>query len=402
MQLTDLTSIEQDVLRAMTAAAKHTTVVGLAADVWKQDDPTYMGDVVGMIQQVIENLAERGLLTYRIIENRGAEVAYYSGLAREMRLTQDGWALMGYPDRHYLAGSYAAQRQHLTHGSDMTNFRRHNDTAEGGEIERLPYWEHVRKYPHHVHTWTTEDQMAEKRNYVKITPELEGTILAVKHNNPTWSYNEIGSFLNLSTRTIQYVITEMPKLKRMAHGDEATQRSLKQRILDLLEEVEMPDVASIRMMLGRADTDHDIVHVLHSLHKEGRVDFDEKGAHKEPVRIHMTKRPAQRKQAEKEQTVAVSNAVEAVIEKYVPPPTQKEWWPELARLMVSEAQRQDSDARAMRYIEAAEILKDQDPEASAILLQKAEELNAAYPSPVEIEYMEYARENPDNKRVVGK
>jgi hypothetical protein len=400
MQLTDLTSIEQDVLRAMTAAAKHTTVVGLAADVWKQDDPTYMGDVVGMIQQVIENLAERGLLTYRIIENRGAEVAYYSGLAREMRLTQDGWALMGYPDRHYLAGSYAAQRQHLTHGSDMTNFRRHNDTAEGGEIERLPYWEHVRKYPHHVHTWTTEDQMAEKRNYVKVTPEMEGTILAVKHNNPLWGYGEIANFLNLGERTVKYVIVDMPRLKRLAATEQKQVTSLKQRILDLLEEVEMPDVASIRMMLGRADTDHDIVHVLHSLHKEGRVDFDEKGAHKEPVRIHTTKRPAQRKQAEKEQTVAVSNAVEAAIDKHgneigisVPAPTGP-LWPELNRLYALEAQRQDSDARAMRYIEAAEILKDQDPEASAILLQKAEELNAAYPSPVEIEYMEYAKSHP--------
>lgn len=398
MQLSDLTSIERDVLRAMTAAARHATVVGLASDVWREDDPAYMGDVVGMVQQVIENLADRGLLTFRIIPARAGqhETAYYGGLARDMRLTQDGWALMGYPDRHYLAGSYAARRQHLTHGSDMTNFRRHNDTAEGGPIERMDFWAHKAKYPDHPHPVDNpEDEMPDKRNYVKITPELEGTILAVKHENPLWTYDEIASFLNLSRRTVQYVMTEMPALKRMQAGDTNTKASLKDRIIDLLDATEMPDVASVRMMLGRADSDHDIVHVLHSLHKEGRIDFDEKGPHKEPIRIHMTKRPAQRKQAEKqEQAVNAMTADHPSRETTAATVQGAPLWPELNRLYALEAKRKDGDARSIRYIEAAELLKDTDPETAALLLDKAQEHDVAYPSPVEIEYMEYAKSHP--------
>jgi len=184
-------------------------------------------------------------------------------------------------------------------------------------------------------------------------------------------------------------------------------------------------------VLGMADTEHDIVHVLHSLHTQGKVDFDERGngmgtATYHNIRLH--KRGSNRKvQAERhtfgtqvkavpdsapveerrtEHTVGdlVNEAnplrldnLDGTTSVTVTDLAVPEGYPLLDDLLERERQRLDADNKGMSYVVAAEAIQLIDPEAAAMLMEKAKALDIPFPSPIEQEYLRYVAANPEAK-----
>lgn len=248
-----------------------------------------------------------------------------------------------------------------------------------------------------------------ERPYVRVTPEMEMTVVAFKALHPLDSYADIGEALGMSPRAVQYILGDLPKLRRN-HNEEKANASLKERIVWVLDAVPRVDnVVELRSILGRADDAHSIVHILHSLHKEGKVDFIEKGAQKEPTRIALTargrglalpkktngiapdapdfvqERIPEQVESESEATADAPNDVNASA-----PGPEAEAYPFLDALLERESERLDRDAKAMAYIAAAEALEKVDPEMAAKMAAKANDFNASYPSPLEEEYLRFA------------
>ena len=410
----DLTSLDLRCMEALTTTRTSASVVTVAATMWEGwADADMHSDPVGLVQMVVEGLAERGLLTYRLHERGsiGLEPRPWAGLAHTIRLSKDGWTLMGYPNVSVQVGTRMSSGQMLEEKGDRTNHRTHRSRAEGGAIETLPWPEHRAKYPTHTHPLMTEENdmtsqpivgsVAPSRGYIKVTPDLEARVIAYRTRFPLVDYAELSNMLDIPTRTIQYILTELPRL-RAANG-EGKEGTLKQRILWTLDALDMDNVAELRRVLGRADTDHDIVHVLHSLHKEGKVDFKEKGASKEPINIHLTARGrgAGLPKAVKDEVDATPNLnahgvdmtqpMKVVARDFPEPEPVTATFPLLDALLDREQKRQAEDNAAFKYLEAAEAIKDVDPEMYSALVSKAD-TSIPFPSPIEAEYLRYVAE----------
>ena len=414
----DLTSLDLRCMEALTTTRTSASVVTVAATMWEGwADADMHSDPVGLVQLVVEGLAERGLVTYRVHE-RGAystEPRPWAGLAHTIRLSKDGWTLMGYPNVSVQVGTRMYSGQMLEEKGDRTNHRTHRSRAEGGDIETLPWPEHRAKYPDHTHPLMTEENdmttpivgsVAPSRGYIKVTPDLEARVIAYRTRFPLVDYKELSDMLDIPVRTIQYVLTELPRL-RAANG-EGKEGTLKQRILWTLDALDMDNVAELRRVLGRADTDHDIVHVLHSLHKEGKVDFKEKGASKEPINIHLTAR-GRGAGLPKVVKAEIGDAPEALLDAPMEVISREEDdrrtnaeakvkaeespFPLLDALLDREQKRQAEDNAAFKYLEAAEAIKDVDPEMYSALVSKAD-TSIPFPSPIEAEYLKYVAACP--------
>jgi hypothetical protein len=68
-------------------------------------------------------------------------------------------------------------------------------------------------------------------------------------------------------------------------------------------------------------------------------------------------------------------------------------YPLLDALIEREGKRLSEDNKAFKYLEAAEAIKDIDPEAYSMLVTKAES-NIPFPSPIEAEYLRFASNTP--------
>jgi hypothetical protein len=400
----DLTSLDMRVLEVLTESIRTTGVVRLAADMWRGDD-TLGADPTGLVQNVVEHLGEYGLVGYRLHpEREGPHPTPYRGMAHDIRLTKAGWDLMGYPHIFPTIGSGLAVHMQLDKHGDRTNYRKHGTEAEGvGPIEVDDFPTHRANYPHHIHMYDDESEdfmSADKRQYIKVTPEIEARVLAARSVlGDTASYAEIGESVGLPERTARYVIIDLPRLRSL--NGEGNVGSLKQRLVWLLAELpQAQDVRELRRVLGRADTEHDIVHVLHSLRKDGKVEFSE-GSHGEPLNIKLTKRgrgegldPRVRERVHESQQEALPEA-EPVPETPEPEvQTLTIAWPHLEELRQHEVNRQTVDEKATAYLTAAEAIEKVDPEAAAMLVEKANTLNVTFPSPVEQEYLRYAEAHP--------
>ena len=120
----------------------------------------------------------------------------------------------------------------------------------------------------------TSETTEKKRAYTRITPEIEGTILAYRERFPTMSYGEIAEETGYAYETVRYVIGKLPKLRRLQAGEEQTATSLRSRILEALAHLgEVNSIPEMRRILGQADDEHNIVHVLNSLNKSNEINF---------------------------------------------------------------------------------------------------------------------------------
>src|SRR4029077_9193594 len=128
--------------------------------------------------------------------------------------------------------------------------------------------------------------------------DIQASILHARETLGPVGYADIAEYTGHSASTVKYVLTELPRLRRAHAGEAKTQRSLKERVLIAVKEIgPIKDVAELRRIVGMADTDHDVMHVLHSLHTQGRVDFTERGngmGTATAVDIHIPKKGSKR------------------------------------------------------------------------------------------------------------
>jgi len=425
LRVDDLSSLDLMVMEALTRSRTTISVVALAATLWNPDGGVTMGaDPVGLVEYIITDLGARGLLTYRLEPRKTGVSNPYAGLPHTIRLTQDGWTLMGYPHAAVQVNTRLSTRQHLDQHGDRTNFRKHSDTAEGvGPIETLPWPEHRAVYPTHHHPMMEDSDMGMKataspklaptdddaatRGYIRITPELEARVIAYRTRFPLVDYAELGRMCDLPQRTIAYILTDLPRLRATNDAD-GRAGTIKQRILWTLDALPMNDVPELRRVLGRADTEHDIVHALHDLHKQGKVDFKEVGAHKQPEDIHLTARGRgeglpkvvkDRIHDDFKDKVVAPDEQDALVSAFADadpdpePVTKASPFPLLDALLAREQERQAQDNAGFKYLEAAEAIKDIDPVMYSQLVEKASS-DIPFPSPIEAEYLRYVAACP--------
>jgi hypothetical protein len=401
----DLDALDLLVMEALTTARRTATTVTLAATVWTGPG-TWSDGPINLVQSIVESLGERGLLTYAVPTRERAHVRPYRGMFKDIRLTPKGWTLMGYPVLHYQVGTHLATSMRLDKHGDRTNFRKHNTYAEGGPIEVDDFPTHRATYPHHIHMYGDSDMTVQAtpptRQYIKVTPEMEAHVIATRAKYPTESYDSIAETCALPKRTIEYILTDLPRLRRMNDGEVKAQGTLKQRILWTLDVLPVEDVRAFRRILGRLDTDHDIVHVLHDLHKQGWVDFDESTAGKSPTNIHMTARGKGQglpKVERETETVVEENPLRldnldgttgvTVTDLGRGATLYEPNYPLLDELLAREGKRIAGDNKSFKYMEAADLIRDEDPETAALLDEKAKANDIPFPSPVEAEYLRY-------------
>jgi len=258
------------------------------------------------------------------------------------------------------------------------------------------------------------------RPYTRVTPDMEAAVLHARDVMGFVSYADIARVTDLPERTIKYVLTDLPRLRRANAGEEKAAASLKQRVFRAVQDLgPIKDVAEIRRIVGMADSDHDVMHVLHSLHTQGRIDFDERGNGMGTATVVNIRLPKKNGRAaafsgdhavfvtgiNPDGTVEVIDPVaigpEAttpdtpVTEPSAPEPDEPEGYPLLDALLERERMRLDADNKGMAFVVAAEAIQDIDPEAAANLMKRAEVYNVPFPSPIEQEYIRYVAEHPN-------
>jgi hypothetical protein len=234
-----------------------------------------------------------------------------------------------------------------------------------------------------------------KRGYVKVTSEMEMQVVAYKTLHPLDSYAAMSEELDLPKRTIEYILIDLPRLRRIYKPDEV-ETTTKQRILAALSAIGVFDnVTELRRVLGRSDDNHNLVHLLHSLHKEGKVEFRESNG-KEPTAIRLTARgkgQGLKKNGEptaQEETTAMTAQPEVQASFDIEPEDATQAYPLLDALLLREKERLEKDGKAMAYVNAAEALASTDDrEMYDMLMAKAAEFDVVYPSPIEAEYLRW-------------
>lgn len=415
--LLDLSQPEVNVLTQLVQARVTATIVTLAADLWRTTPDWEAEDPYPLLGYLLDSLSSRGLVTYKVhdVATEYDTPVYMRNLPFDIRLTHEGWTLMGYPRVHGEAG---APSRHWTPGrpGDLTNYRNHGYHAFGEVIVREDIHTHRLLFPHHIHILDGDDMMDNKRPYNRLTPEIEATVLAARMKlGDTARMSDIAEATGLPERQVRYVLTDLPRLRRIDHGEAKAEGSLKQRILWTLEVLpELRTVDELRKVLGMSDTAHDVVHVLHSLHKEGKVDFREGRNGNQPENIHLTARgkgeglkPEVRERVhesvqDKLPEQAVDDAKLDEVERTEGAHTAKPSavialtipYPFLDALRERETNRKDHDTASTAYLTAAEAIEKVDPEAARMLVEKANALEVTFPSPLEQEYLRYVEEHP--------
>ena len=432
----DLTSLDLRLLETLTESTLKTTTVRLASDMWRGTGDMLGADPVGLVHALVQHLGEYGLVSYKLHPKSPGKANPYSGLAYDVRLTPQGWALMGYPHITYTVGTPYARSIRLDPKGDRTNFRKHGTQAEGvGPIEVDTFSDHKVLFPSHIHMYgdtVTAQETDMSRTYFKATPEVQADVIMAKSANPLANYGEIADKTGVPERTVKYILVDLPRLRRIEAGDLKLEGSLKQRIMTCVETLgRVRDVAELRRLLGMADDEHEVLHVLHSLHTQGRIDFTERGngmGNATVVNIHLPKKgrngkhkvapnapdfvndrvpeallpeePLRLDNLDGTTAVTVTDTgeeaePEATAEEVTQPQSESapepetEGYPLLAQLMERERNRGEQDQKALAYIEAADAIKVVDPDMARDLLAKAEALNVVMPSPIEREYLDY-------------
>jgi hypothetical protein len=358
----------------------------------------------------------------------------------DIRLTPQGWELMGYGHKTVEVGSLQRHEREPLHPGDMTDYLNLHSVALGGPIEVDDFPTHRAHYPTHVHMYgvpltmanTATNREAKRterladprvladpngtgdiRGYIRVTADMEARILAIREQMGTVPYSDIAEAAGLPERTIRYVLTDLPRLRRTAAGEGKAAKSLKERVYAIVEILApIDDVQELRRILGMADTEHDVMHVLHSLHTQGRIDFDERGNKQGSatvINIRLPKKGAKRMDRETYDALPeiVSLRLPEVLvepeattgETPLTPPSapepEAEGYPLLDALLDRERTRQDADNKGMAFVVAAEAIQGIDPDTAASLMEKANAYNVPFPSPMEQEYLRYVAAHPD-------
>jgi hypothetical protein len=154
------------------------------------------------------------------------------------------------------------------------------------------------------------------------------------------------------------------------------------------------------------------MHVLHSLHTQGRIDFTERGSgmgKATVVDIRLHKKGSNRLNGETYEALPeivkdrLPEAVEPEATEQETPQPQPPAAPEpvgadypfLDALLERERKRLDGDTKGMAFVVAAEAIQDIDPETARSLMEKAKQYDVPFPSPIEAEYIRYVANHPE-------
>jgi hypothetical protein len=437
-RLTDLSQPELDVMQQLVQA-RTTNVVVLAADLWRTTPDWQAFDPYPLIVYTLDSLSERGLCTFRIEAVPPGQAKWrIPDMPFDIRLTPQGWDLMGYGHKTVEVGSLQRHEREPLHPGDMTDYLNLHSVALGGPIEVDDFPTHRDRYPQHVHMYgvqltmantsttpkrSTTERLADprilqdpngdgNRGYIRVTADMEARVLAMREVMGTASYGDLAEAAALPERTIRYILTDLPRLRRSSAGEAKAARSLKERVLAVVQEMEVVrDVAELRRIVGMADTEHDVMHVLHSLHTQGRIDFTERGSQQGKatvVDIRLPKKGAKRVDRETYEAlpeIVAERLPEVLVEPEATtqetplttpsaPEPESEGYPLLDALLDRERKRQDSDSKGMAFVVAAEAIQAIDPDTAASLMKKAEVYNVPFPSPIEQEYIRYVAAHP--------
>jgi len=424
--LTDLTQPELDVMLHLVQS-KTTNVVVLAADMWRTTPDWQAFDPFPLITYVLDSLSSRGLCTFRVRapgENRAA-----FDMPFDIRLTPKGWELMGYEHKTVEVGSSGRHERESAHPGDMTDYVNLAGVTYGGPIETDTFADHRVFFPEHAHMYGVPLTMANQggfttrlaqpdiqqegdgvtRSYLRVTPAMEAVVISAREGMGIVGYADIARETGIPERTVKYILTELPRLRRNKAGEGKANRSLKERVFDYVEAIgPIKDVPELRRILGMGDDEHSIMHVLHSLHTAGRVDFTERGngmGTATLVDIRLPKKGGKRMDRETydalpeivQERLPEQLGPEATTDTPTPPSAPEsdgEAYPLLDLILQRERARLDSDNKGMAYVTAAEAIQEIDPGTAADLMKKAEALNVPFPSPIEQEYLRYVAAHP--------
>lgn len=253
--------------------------------------------------------------------------------------------------------------------------------------------------------------MSEPRPYFRVTADIEANIIDARTSDSVASYAEIAKAVGVPERTVKYVLVDLPRLRRVNSGEAKAEGSLKRRIMQVVSALgQVADVGELRRVLGMADDEHSVMHVLHSLHTQGKLDFTERGngmGTATVINIRLPKKgkrngihptepvplPVISRQQEEQDISARAKAIEpeaTAPQVSAPGPDESAAYPLLTELLERERKRNDGDPKALAYVAAAEAIKDVDRVTYDVLMTKAAAFDVPYPSPLEREYLSYA------------
>jgi hypothetical protein len=391
-----LTGPERDVLSVLAEGTVTRSVVRLSADLYGRkdtDEGFTFGDPIGFSIWVLEHLNAEGYVTYRIPTRAYIEdVPGFAGLPYDIRLTAKGWAVMGHA--HYVieVGTKGTHFREVR-GGDPTDYRNHQYIADGGPIERHPWWQCPTLFPppKPKEASPVTEMNLSPRTYIKVTPEMEERV--VNSYARTGSYDKTSAETNVDPRRVRYIVNDRPRLKRDSS-------SLKERALALIQaNGPYVDVMALHRDMPGPHGLHNLVHILHSLHKAQLIDFrldksKSSGGNYLNIRARDMSSDTDGTDMSVDATqVGTTNGAdtqELAPTSDVGPSS----FPELDRLQRLAKETAEGRAKAAQYIAAAENLADVDPEMADRLLAKAADIDGPSLSPVEGEYLAYSLAYP--------
>lgn len=230
------------------------------------------------------------------------------------------------------------------------------------------------------------------RSYAPVTLQEQAQVAAAFRE--LGSYVEVSKRLSLTTNRVRHVIGLArragevgPSLRKRSSGESI---SAKNRVLAIIVDAYSPlttdQVAgSLSLDGGAYVSRHALVHLLHSLRKGQLITFDEDkatGNGADPIRITAVRRTNGRVDVEE-----LAPAPVAEPEKHV----FTSEYPLLDALLSRKDAIVDAQAKAKRYMEAANLLADDDEDTALLLMEKSREMFASVAlTPLEDEYLTYA------------
>ncbi len=157
--LSQLTTLERDVLDELCQTRSTRNAVVLAIDLVNRRRLLRFGDQYGLVAEVLEKLNELDLVRYYEGDH---------GVPIDIRVTTLGYHAAGYSLAMHEVNAQSIWNTKrlpddasIRHPGDKTDFRTQNYRTFGGPIERLPLPEHLEKYPDHVPIHPTILELAE-------------------------------------------------------------------------------------------------------------------------------------------------------------------------------------------------------------------------------------------------
>ena len=396
-----LTQAERDVMGVLAEGHTAISVVRLSADLYErgEDERFTFGDPIGYVTWLLEGLNVEGFVTYRVnAYNRrsnnddDSDPPGLAGLPYHVRLTPKGWVALGYT--HLIVEVGRSGRLREVRSADTTDYRNHDYIAKGGPISRHWWWQCATASSIFMQEREpmTEQALPERRTYIRVTPELEERVVASYIR--TGSYAKTAQETNVTDRQVRYIIHDRPNLGR-------DNSSLKVRVLDLIRaNGPYPDMMTLHKDIPGPHGLHNLVHVVHSLHKAALIDFrterSKTGGGTNYLAIKAREVvPGNGKSVTPIELAPTELApTDELPDQSTIHPAPSTEYPELERLIAAEGETNEARTKASQYIAAAENLSDIDPGMADVLLAKAAAIDAWSLNPVESEYLTYAKAHP--------